>query len=355
MMNTDKTKPSHILENEDADETAQSWANISHEIRAQIDIIINMTSLALKTELTGEQRGFLERTKNSADSLSELFKTVPCSRMKKHQRTESSQPVVHQPSAADPEKRLRILLAEDNLMNQKLVQTYLNMGGHEVITVQNGKEAVKAFEAENFDLILMDIQMPEMDGFEAVKIIRKTEAERKNKGEPCSPIPIVAMTAHEIEDARNRCLASGMDAYISKPVRRHEFLRTIERLTTGGSQVSERSDKIFDNERFLQSIGGNKILANKLITVYLENLPKLMSRIQQCIADNDSNNLKIEAHSLKGMSLNLSATSITRIALELERMGKADNLNRAVETYAVLEKEADALRTILISLTEKCV
>jgi CheY-like chemotaxis protein len=117
---------------------------------------------------------------------------------------------------------LRILLTEDNLINQRVASTLLHREGHEVFIANNGLEALRALEERSFDLILMDVQMPQMDGLEATAAIRRRE---KASG---TRIPIIAMTAHAMADDRERCLAAGMDSYVSKPIDIHTLLETIE-------------------------------------------------------------------------------------------------------------------------------
>ena len=117
---------------------------------------------------------------------------------------------------------LRILLAEDNVVNQRLAVKVLNKRGYCVVVAGNGKEAVAAFEQEPFDAILMDVQMPEMDGFEATGVIREKEKETG------SHIPIIAMTAHAMKGDRERCLEAGMDEYVSKPIRPQIVVDAIE-------------------------------------------------------------------------------------------------------------------------------
>jgi len=124
-------------------------------------------------------------------------------------------------------RRLSILLAEDNPVNQKVAATMLEKGGHLVVVASDGKEALNTFERESFDLILMDVQMPEVDGFEATKQIR--EREKANGGH----IPIVAMTAQALSGDRDRCLAAGMDDYISKPITQANLFSVIDNLANG--------------------------------------------------------------------------------------------------------------------------
>ena len=120
-----------------------------------------------------------------------------------------------------PPAPLKLLLVEDNLVNQLVATRILEAAGHSVVLAGNGLEALRALERGAFDIILMDVQMPEMDGFEAAKAIRE-----KERGTSCQ-IPIIAMTAHAMSEDRERCIASGKDAYLSKPVRRQEVLSIV--------------------------------------------------------------------------------------------------------------------------------
>jgi CheY-like chemotaxis protein len=128
---------------------------------------------------------------------------------------------------AIPFRQARILLAEDNKVNQRVATSLLEKEGYSVVVAANGKEAVAAFESERFDLVLMDMQMPEMDGFEATATIRRRE-------KPGCRIPIVALTAHALKGDRKRCLECGMDDYLSKPINRRDLLEKVGHFTTAG-------------------------------------------------------------------------------------------------------------------------
>jgi two-component system sensor histidine kinase/response regulator len=138
------------------------------------------------------------------------------------------------PSEAPEASRSRILLVEDNVVNQRVAARILEKGGHSVIIAGNGREAVAALERETVDLVLMDVQMPEMDGFEATRIIREDEI-GKNRH-----IPIIAMTAHAMAGDQDRCIAAGMDGYISKPIRPGDLLNLIENTMELATNVPNR-------------------------------------------------------------------------------------------------------------------
>jgi CheY-like chemotaxis protein len=124
----------------------------------------------------------------------------------------------------EADERLNVLVAEDNLVNQKLVVRMLEKRGHRVKVVDSGLAALEALEAERFDVVLMDVQMPEMDGLEATIKIRKKERDHGTH------VPIIAMTAHNMKGDRDRCLQAGMDGYISKPINAKELFEALERL-----------------------------------------------------------------------------------------------------------------------------
>jgi len=278
---------------------------------------------------------------------------------------QSIAPVSPQRDGGKPGKTLRILLAEDNPLNRKLTVTVLNARGHDVVVADDGRAAVETFEQGHFDLILMDIQMPQMDGFEATRVIRKKEAETGTH------IPIVAMTAHVMEGDREQCLASGMDDYVPKPIQRDELLAVIERFFTPSAESEKKSsapeasgevsdeasgevsEEVFRKTSLLEIAGGNTGLVKKLIKIYLSNLPNLMSQIEEGIAVGDGKVVGFGAHSLKGMSYNLSAGLVARAALELEKMGKDGDLSQAEKTYAVLKKEVERLKTAVTSLMKE--
>jgi two-component system, sensor histidine kinase and response regulator len=259
--------------------------------------------------------------------------------------------VVTRYTIQEARRRLNILLAEDNMVNQKLAMTLLQGRGHNVVLANNGREAVKLQENEEFDLILMDVQMPEMDGFEATKIIRERE---KEKG--LTPIPIVAMTAHAMKGDREQCIEAGMNEYVSKPINARELFEVIEAITEKSRDkthhVLNEADKtgpatedIFDMSRAMKIVDGNKTLFKEISDMFFKDLPDNLAKINGCIAGGDAYNLERTAHSLKGSVGNLGAKRSYEAAYRLEKMGNEKKLDDAREAFDELEKELAALET----------
>lgn len=145
-------------------------------------------------------------------------------------KTDQPPPLVTRHSLREGRRILRILLAEDNLVNQTVAARLLEKQGHAIEVANNGREALARLSAGSFDLVLMDVQMPEVDGFEATAAIRETE---KTKG---GHLPIIAMTAHSLKGDQERCIAAGMDGYISKPIQLEQLLTEIERVSSAWTQ-----------------------------------------------------------------------------------------------------------------------
>jgi len=184
--------------------------------------ILMLTSAGQRGDAARCRETELEGYLTKPVSQSELLDTVLLVAGSK--RLEAMPVLVTRHSLQEVGRSLRLLLAEDNVVNQRLATRLLEKQGHNVVTVGNGRALLERLEKETFDLILMDIQMPEMDGFEATAAIRREEESTGRH------LPIVAMTAHAIKGDRERCLAAGMDGYIAKPIRAKDLIDAIENL-----------------------------------------------------------------------------------------------------------------------------
>ena len=252
--------------------------------------------------------------------------------------------------------RLHILVAEDNAVNQKLASLLLQERGHSHLIVPNGKEALAAFERESFDCVLMDVQMPEMDGFQATAAIRERE---KIIG---GHVPIIAMTAHALKGDRERCLAAGMDGYVSKPILPDELWRTMAELLKPTSSppaaaplpVPAESHPEDDAIRaqVLKTASGSVDFMRQLAQVFIEESATLLSGIHTAIANGDAKALQAHAHSLKGALALFGSDRATAAAQRLETIGHEAELQAAPAACATLDAEMQRLRPTLERMVE---
>jgi len=258
-----------------------------------------------------------------------------------------------QPTQPVRSRNLRILLAEDNGVNQRLAIRLLEKQGHQVTAANNGREAVAALAAEHFDLVLMDVQMPEMDGFEATASIRQKERATGNH------IPIIAMTAHAMKGDRERCLEAGMDDYISKPIQSEELFKLIAKLappqepSAATAPAPEHQAVVFDQAAALAQVEGDQDLLVELAELFTGDCPRLLAEIKQAIARDEGNSLARAAHSLKGAASNFGAKSVVALAQHLEEMGRAEHLAEAGPVSLSLETEVERLNAALSTLAEQ--
>lgn len=250
------------------------------------------------------------------------------------------------PAAADPAgppRPLKVLLAEDSVVNQKLAVGLLSAKGHQVTVVNNGRDAVTAAMQESFDLILMDVQMPELDGLQATAEIRAREQAGNKR------VPIIAMTAHAMKGDRERCLASGMDGYVAKPVRSRELFATIEEITghaqhdLAAPHASEPEGDRFDAAQAMQAVGGDRELLKLIADTFRDEGPKLVHDLRAAVDRQEVATVRRLAHTLKGNSRTLGGVAVSEAALRLEEMAQREDLSQTTDLLAVLEKECAAL------------
>ncbi|HEV3448552.1 MAG TPA: response regulator, partial [Gemmataceae bacterium] len=257
---------------------------------------------------------------------------------------------VPQPSLAQHHRRLRILLAEDNLVNQKLAVRLLEKRGHGVVVVNNGREALAEWRGRRFDLILMDVQMPDMDGLEATTAIREQE---KLTG---AHIPIIAMTAYAMKGDRERCLSVGMDHYICKPIRAQELFDKVESVAAAqpepasDSAAEVEAPSVLDEETALERVGGDRELLAELAELFLRECPRLLKEIHAALGAADANQLRSAAHNLKGCVDNFGARGAFAAALKLEILGRNGTFIGADKALADLERALEQLKPALAGM-----
>ena len=271
---------------------------------------------------------------------------------------ESFERIVVHSQPPEPLSSLHILLAEDNKINQAVAIRTVQKLGHSLAVANNGKEALALLAEQSFDLVLMDIQMPEMDGITATRAIREVEKQTQ------SHLPIIAMTAHAMKGDREHCLEAGMDGYVSKPIRARELEEAIiraarkwsretgtesatslPRLNLPGMEKKPASLAItWDSSQTLERLGGDEKLLHEVIEIFLENTPGRLLALQHAMSEHNAEALERAAHSLKGELGYLGISALSQKARELEEMGRNRDLLR---TSAVVGEFAAGITTVL--------
>jgi two-component system, sensor histidine kinase and response regulator len=293
----------------------------------------------------------------------------------------SGAPEAHEPKKSEPAtvpmaaQSLHILVAEDNAVNQQIARRLLEKRGHTVVLVGDGRAAVDRLEHESFDLVLMDVQMPVMDGVEATAAIRARELQTGDW------LPIVAMTAHAMKGDREKYLAAGMDGYISKPVQKQalwdvaeEFgaqkrLRSAHAGETSCSSSPEdrsgqpgmlpRSDSgapsesaVFDSQAALERVEGDSDLLREMVSVFLESSEAMMDDIRRAATNQDARGAERAAHALKGCLANLSANEAWQSAALVEKLGREGVFDGLALACGQLESAMERLRPAMSALLE---
>jgi CheY-like chemotaxis protein/HPt (histidine-containing phosphotransfer) domain-containing protein len=242
------------------------------------------------------------------------------------------------PVASEPRPRpLEILLAEDNPVNQMVAVAILAKRGHIVRVAPNGQEALEAFERKRFDLVLMDVQMPVMGGFEATTAIRAIEQATGGH------IPIIALTAHAMKGDRELCLAAGMDGYLTKPIKPLPLIQEVERLTMG-DQPALAGVRDADDVSLLGRFMGDAQLLRGVAELFLVSESGLRSQLAAALSRSDGKEISRTAHSLMGSVGNFGAEKAMALAGELELMGEGNNLSGAGKVFESLVQTLDDLR-----------
>jgi PAS domain S-box-containing protein len=241
--------------------------------------------------------------------------------------------------ALDVPHSLRILVAEDNEFNQELAASLLRKRGHAAVIAGNGKAALAAWEKDPFDLILMDVQMPDLDGFAATQAIRAKEAAQGGH------VPIIALTAHAMKGDRERCLAAGMGAYVSKPIRASELFETIGRLLPVDLKAAKvrphpegPQRTVLDVDTALAMAGGDRELLMEMAQWFLNQCPKLLGEIRESVQRGDAHVVEQAAHKLKASVGSFGARRAYQAALRLEELGEAGDAKGCQQAFPEFEE-----------------
>jgi len=252
-----------------------------------------------------------------------------------------------QPSAAtappvqERDLHLHILLAEDSATNQLIAVTNLKKAGHTVEVAGNGQLAMEALEREEFDLILMDVAMPVMDGLEATRAIRQRELEIGGH------MPIVAMTAFATKEYQNKCMDAGMDGYVTKPLKAEQLCEVIDTFLAQRSQAEvvrqAASPPPVDLDAALEIVGGDTDLLHMIVEVSMEECPTQIQALEEALAAQNAAGVEHAAHTLKGVVANVGSGPVRDLAQQLETMGERGDLAQAPSVLQSLLVEMDRL------------
>jgi len=274
----------------------------------------------------------------------------------------------HTPQPADLAEKVRerdeprgagmeILLVEDYPTNQQVVMRHLQKMGHRIDLAENGHVAVEAFARKPYDLILMDIEMPVMDGYKATAAIRKLEQDAPRPA-PDSRVPAVAMTAHALKGMREECLAVGLDDYLAKPVLKKDLLAMVAKWTkgrpgsdeqaapaTGATPVASRGTALpLDIARAVEEFAGDRDFFLQVLDGFIRNVEGQLAVIREAAASGDAETVRKTAHAIKGGAANLAAEPLAAIAAQIEQLGKAGDLAKLPAAVALLTQEFTRLK-----------
>ncbi|HEX6212419.1 MAG TPA: response regulator, partial [Methylomirabilota bacterium] len=279
---------------------------------------------------------YLQKPVKQSELLDAIIRTLGTARAR-------PMPVAARAARPSLPEDLEILLAEDNEVNQELAIAMLERQGHRVILARTGAEAVALWEKGAFDVILMDVQMPEMDGLEATRRIREQERVRGTR------TPIVAVTAHAMEGDRRRCLEAGTDEYVSKPLRLENLLQAIAAVVARGPAAHARpaSQASPEEAAVLGMTGGDRALFERVVSLFVEQYPGLLDEIRTAIASNDLPTAARTAHKLAGSLSALAAPHGVAAARRVEERARERDASALPAAFAALEQEVRRVAAVL--------
>jgi PAS domain S-box-containing protein len=317
--------------------------NLRHHPVIMLTSVDDLRQLADQTE--AQWSGYLikpVRQLHLSEAMKRAIETAPAE-VSQSLPISTSTTKAHDPAA---EKQGKMLLVEDNKINRRLASVILKRAGYEVTSAENGEIALEILKQDQFDIILMDIQMPVMDGVEATARIKANPE--------LAHIPIIALTAHAMKGDKERYLAAGMDDYITKPIRKEDMLVAIERNFrpvetdpgTIGLQKKQQTN-ILDEQDAMERLELEPSEYAELLQMFLESMSKALSEIAAAAAQNNWAQLRQLGHSLKGSSATLGATRISEVAYELETAGENGQRATVFELVDQLEQEFSLLQQVV--------
>ncbi len=256
----------------------------------------------------------------------------------------------------------QILVAEDYPTNQLIAQKHLTTAGFNVVIVENGAKAISQFKKAQFDLILMDIQMPEIDGYEATRQIRQIEAYISKGPKKPQRTPIIAMTAHTMKGYKEKCLAADMDDYLGKPLKKSLLISTVEKWVKNRTEILEETVNAtmtepqknplpIDMPRALEEFENDEDFLTEILDEFIKNVDTQLAMIRSAVKTGDFNVIEKQGHAIKGGAANLTALDLSRAAFEVEKAGKKQDLdhcrksiNQMASAFACLCEFLDSIK-----------
>jgi PAS domain S-box-containing protein len=262
------------------------------------------------------------------------------------------------PANAQRKHEATILIAEDNIINQQVVSAILRKLGYGTKVVANGQEAIEALKQKRYDLVLMDCQMPVMDGLETTRLVRGNRPDLLN-----TQVPIIALTAHAMETDRQLCLDAGMNDYISKPIKASLLSSILLKwLPEAGKESEEQQEQknsapdasgewvnpaVFDKAGLFERIMNDRDLAGILAENFLEDIPPRIVSLNRCLTQGDLDQAIHHAHSIKGAAANMGGKTVQSVAYEIEKGAKTGDRNKTIDLIPQLEEQFDKLKQVI--------
>jgi CheY-like chemotaxis protein len=322
-------------------------------------LLVMMTSLGRQGDVARLRKAGFAAYLTKPVRKSQLYNCIisVLDRRKRPEEYPETEVVTRHSLKEEKRRRSRILLVEDNPTNQMVAMTMLGKLGYQTYAVNNGVEALTALEADSYDLVLMDCRMPEMDGYEATREIRKREVQQST-GDKIPRIPIIALTSHAMVGDRERCLASGMDDYITKPVNPGDISDMIEKwLNLQGEREAEEpvikdtgpDAPVFNYSALMERLFEDEELVKEVTDTFKEDIAQLIESLESAVAEGDMELAERHAHTIKGAAGNVCAFALQETAYEMEKAAEAkqqDVLNalmpKLLEKLELLHKAMDA-------------